>query len=123
MKYALSGSSTMYNFVTSCIGHLQNIPSLNYSYPPNVDMLHNTILKNNTLISPINSWEKGLGNCQTYNDKTKSSKILFFLWQVEYYHWQNNDDVMMMMILVVWLEMSGSFGSLLRKFCQIFNFK
>lgn len=41
----------MFDFITSCIGHLENISSLNNINLPNVDPVHYIISKNHITIS------------------------------------------------------------------------
>lgn len=38
----------MYDFMTSCIGCLENVGSLSFTELPNVDIFHDTVSKNHT---------------------------------------------------------------------------
>lgn len=91
------------DFVTSCIGHLENNGSLSYVNMPNVDVFVYDIKKitfvniSTDLIKIVfNSWEPAVANGDGYT----FSKTLIFVWKIKCYHWQQ-------ILSVVFCEITG----------------
>lgn len=88
------------DFVTSCLGSLENIDSLNYIDFSNV----NTFIiqkKKHLLISPLISSEGYWGAFEVTVAATNFPK---FTWKLKFYHWQKT-------LSFVFFEMTGSFCS------------
>lgn len=90
LSCSLNGSF-VHNFVTLNTGHLKNIGSLSYAVLPNIDTLHHIIPKK--IIFTNITYQKSFyvsGNYQAHSYTYKFSKILIFIWKLEFYYWQEN---------------------------------
>lgn len=104
------GLLSKHNFMTPCIGHLENHGSLSYVDLLNVDIFHSTSEKSHSSVSPLISSENSLnaGNFQAHSVEYKFSKIIIICFKLKFYNWQQ-------ILLVVFLEVTGSIHSSLRK--------
>lgn len=108
ISFSLEGVVLLtYNFVAPCTGHMENISALNYVDLPIVDLFHYTLSeKSQSLLTPSVSPEKSVFvRCWAHNGRREFSKTSFCLrvWI----------ELSAKIAWAVFLEMTGSFGSLI----------
>ena len=77
-----------------------------------VDTFHYTISKKSYRHLSHQKSLSILESCQAHAGRYTFSKLLIFIWKLEFYHWQNR-------LSVVSLEMKGPLCSFLRNVCEI----
>lgn len=110
-----------YNFLTACLGHLENISSLTYADLLNGDLFYYIISKKNLtkiylLVSPLILWKKVFKCTETIKLMVANAgftKTLIYVWKPKFYHWQH-------ILSIVLLEVTH-FIHFWENFCQVYS--